>query len=442
MASCTRIENSLQAQIDGELGDAERVILEQHVAECPRCAQLLRDHQWLSALLFESFSVDRLTHPIRQAVLDRLPEMEVPPPEIEDLNWRAKHPNKWTRRMAHVVPVAAVVILVFLTIVLRFSYPEDPSQPDPGIYPPERPAVGVVTQRHGEPTRIAVEETRRMPAALTTLARPGDRFETGAGTQMMLSLAGPTLVKLNENTRLKVSDARRLTVESGTIWLDVAHDGSLFKVLTPAGMVTVFGTIFSVKVDGDRMTVTVESGHVQVESGEHLYQLHDNQQVMVSASEAPVGPREVNASEVHRWADAIQPDQTAQAFFEEVVGESVNSEELPGRIAFVIDTLQDGHTSEVDAIRIYWDTKNLPANGASYDVTVSDGSGHVLRQARLTADLIRSRKDGYFDVILDEPIRQVRTLVVRLIPDLKSGLEEIDSFEVKARTRVEQLNLQ
>ncbi len=440
MASCTRIENSLQTRIDGELGDAERVILEQHIAECPHCAQLLRDHQWLSALLFEAFSVDRLTHPIRQAVLERLPEMEVPPPEIEDLNWRAKHPNKWSHRMAHVVPVAAVAILVFLTIILRFSYPDDPSYFN--VYRPERPAVGVVTQLHGEPMRIALEETRRMPTALTTLARPGDRFETTAGTQMMLSLAGPTLVKLDENTRLKVSDARRLSVESGTIWLDVAHDGSLFKVLTPAGMVTVFGTVFSVRVDGDRMTVTVESGHVQVESGEHLYQLHDNQQVMVSPSEAPAGPHEVDASEVHRWAAAIQPDQTAQAFFEEIVDESANSEELPGRIAFVIDTLQDGRTSEVDAIRIYWDTNNLPENGASYDVTVSDGSGRLLRQARLTADLIRNRKDGYFDVILDEPIRRVRTLVVRLIPDLKSGLEEIDSFEVKARTRAEQLKLQ
>ena len=62
MASCTQVENLLQAYIDGELGHSDRVILEQHVADCPACAALLRRHQRACAHLFEAFGEERLTH--------------------------------------------------------------------------------------------------------------------------------------------------------------------------------------------------------------------------------------------------------------------------------------------------------------------------------------------------------------------------------------------
>ncbi len=440
MASCTRIEQCLQAQIDGELGDSERVILEQHVAECARCAQMLRERQWQTALLFEALSADRLTHSIRQKVLDHLPEMEVPGQEIDDLNWRAKHPNKWTNRLANVAPVAAAAIIVFLTIVLRFYYPEQNGYSN--LYRAERPAVGVVTQVKGEPTRIALDETRRMDAAIAALARPGDCFETAEGTQMMLSLAGPTVVKLDENTRVKVSDARRLSVDRGTIWLDVAQNGTLFKVTTPAGLVTVFGTVFSVQVVEDRTTVTVESGHVQVESGEYLYQLHDNQQVVVSLSREHIGPLEVEAKALHQWADSIQSDPAGADAFARIIDEQDQSKELQGRIAFVIDTTQDGRPREVDAIRLYWDTEELPASGVSYDVSITDGFGNVLRQEHLDASLFLERQDGYYDVVLEDPIRDVRTLVVRLIPDQTGDGEEVNIFDVRARTRAEAVVIQ
>lgn len=435
MASCTRIEKCLQAQIDGELGDSERVILEQHIAECPHCAGLLREQQWLTALVFEALSPDRLNHAIRQDVLDRLPEMEVPNQEIDALNWRAKHPHKWRNRIAHLTPAVAAVVLVFLTIVLRFSYPENTTYRD--IYRVEREAIGVVTQVVGEPTRIALEETRRMRATLAALARSGDRFETAEGTQMMLSLRGPTVLKLDENTRVKVTDSRQVSVDYGTIWLDVAQDGSLFKVITPAGLVTVFGTVFSVQVKDGRTTVTVERGHVQVESGEYLYQLRRNQQVVVSLTEAPIGPLKVDAKAIHKWADAIRADGDSQDAFTRLVQNMEETAELPGRINFVIYTVEEGRPREIDAIRVSWEKMNLPRSGGSYELTISDAAGNIFHAEHLSAELFQERRDRFYDVLLDEPIRNVPMLLVRLVSDGTSPDDEVESFEVKARTSIE-----
>lgn len=437
MASCTRIENSLQAYIDGELGDSDRVILEEHVAECAACAAQLRTHQRTSAMLFEAFSTDRLEHSLCQRILNNLPEIEIPEAdlEIEEVNWRAKHPDTWTNRLAHLVPVAAVAILIFLTVVLRFSYPEH--KPYTDIFRAERQAVGVVTYAPADVVRIPAEATQRQTTRATAMVRPGDRFETRPGTGMMLSLAGPTVVKLDGNTRLKVSDARRISVEEGTIWVDVAHDGSLFKVITPAGLVTVFGTAFSVRVAGNQTTITVERGNVQVESGEHLYRLMKDQQVVVSSLRQPTGPVQVEAAEIDAWANGMIADPKAEALFVEAVQSKVATSELTGRLAFVIDTMQKGQPRQVDAIRIYWQPGTGDVAHNSYEVTISDGSGRLLHEAHLDGAIFTDPNVEFYEIALEEPIRDVRTLVVRLIPDQTTDGFETDSFEVKAQAKVE-----
>ena len=114
MASCTQIDGLLQGYIDGELGASERVILEQHVSECATCAALLRRHQRSSAALFEAYSGDRLTRDLSAQVLEHLPELESSRENVEDLNWRAKHPGYFHGRMRQIVPAAAAVLLVVL----------------------------------------------------------------------------------------------------------------------------------------------------------------------------------------------------------------------------------------------------------------------------------------------------------------------------------------
>ena len=95
MASCTQIDNLLQAYIDGELGASERVILEQHLSDCAACAGLLRRQQRSSAALFEAYSAGRLTRDLSNQVLNHLPELESDREDVENINWRAKHPGRF-----------------------------------------------------------------------------------------------------------------------------------------------------------------------------------------------------------------------------------------------------------------------------------------------------------------------------------------------------------
>ncbi|MCC6488352.1 MAG: zf-HC2 domain-containing protein, partial [Candidatus Hydrogenedentes bacterium] len=143
MASCTKIASGLQAYLDKELGHSERLILEEHVAQCPECAAALRDLHTASAMLFEALAPDRLTRSLRQEVLEQLPVMDKAIEDIDAINWRAKHPHSWTERTARLVPAAAIVLLVVLTIILRFSYPEGTWTAAVG--PEKSETVGIVT---------------------------------------------------------------------------------------------------------------------------------------------------------------------------------------------------------------------------------------------------------------------------------------------------------
>ena len=431
MASCAKIEKGLQAYLDKELGHSERLILEEHISQCPACAEALRAHHTTSAILFEALAPERLTHSLRQGVLEQLPEMDQPRDDIDAINWRAKHPHSWMERMARMVPAASVIILVILTIILRYSYPE--GSWSTAVAPASSEAVGTVTFLSGSSTRTPIEGTRRQPVELRGTVRAGDLFETSGESSLMVSLKGPSALKVGDDTRLKVNDNRRMALDLGRIWVDVAKDGSLFKVVTPAGLITVLGTAFSVVVTDDLTTVTVERGEVQVESGEHLFRLTVNQQVRVFTDGRAEGPFIVEAEKLHAWAYAIDPAPQTEEVFAEAERTLENVTELPGREAFVIEAVRDGRSLQVDVIRIAWANEPGADSYSSYEVTVSDGRGELLHSSRLNGALFSEPGVSSYDVVLKTPIRNKRTLYVRLIPDHATGDRALSGLEVKAR---------
>ncbi|MBX7258779.1 MAG: FecR domain-containing protein [Candidatus Hydrogenedentes bacterium] len=423
MASCTRIENSLQAYIDGELGDSDRVILEQHVAECRACAENLRRQQRANAVVFEAFALDRLRTSLRARVLENLPEMESVQEDIESVNWRAKHPGPWYTRTAQFVPAAALAVLVIVAFVLQHYWPSSSTSTE---------KIGLVSFTHGIIKRSEENATARNAVNLNDYVQCNDRFETGAQASMMLSITGPTHLKAAGDSSFKVVDSRRIQLENGTIWVDVGHDGSLFKVTTPGGVITVFGTIFSVQVKNAITTVTVERGLVQVENGTNFCRLEGGQQVTIS-TQGLSAPIEVDAAAIHAWAKPISPDADSEALFEDAVLPKSEATELPGRVAFFVDTSQNGKSWDVTAIRVYWQPDQIATGHCGYDVYVSSGNGTPIFKAFIDGSVFADKRSSSYEIpVPNGPIRGVMSLIVRLVPNRVSGDIVNNTLDVKA----------
>src|SRR6202030_1776060 len=104
-----------------------------------------------------------------------------------------------------------------------------------------------------------------------TLSPPStvDTFDTGIGGHRIVPLEDGSRIELNTATNLRtlISKKRRdVWLDRGEAFFDVAHiEGSTFVVHAGPRLVTVVGTQFSVRRDGDQVTVAVIKGRVRVE---------------------------------------------------------------------------------------------------------------------------------------------------------------------------------
>ncbi|MDZ4860770.1 MAG: FecR domain-containing protein [Candidatus Hydrogenedentes bacterium] len=424
MVSCTQIENSLQAYIDGEVGASERAIFEQHVDECPICKDSLRAQQRANAMLFSAYSGERLTHSLRYRIVAHLPEIEsvrIHDSVVDLINERAKHPISLWGRVGRLMPVAAIAILLFVTLVLRYSLPETPE-------PLVAMSIGVVTAASGVTVHAPKDAPSGEPAGLSEFVLRGDQLETRSGSGIMLSLTGPTSLKIGENSRVRVEDARSVMLDYGRIWLDVGRDGRLFKIHTPRGQVTVFGTVFSVSHINNETQVTVERGEVQVTEGDEFRQVEGGQQVVAKSAGELTEPALVNSRQEHSWARRIMPDSEAEKLFSRRLQSRSPSGELPSRQVYMVSP----YTQEVTAIRLYWQPDQFLTGHCSYDLYVSGDNDLPIFHRRIEGSQFSNPGVSSLEIVPDKPIVGMETLEIRLVPDYKSGRIEIDDVQVKA----------
>lgn len=130
------------------------------------------------------------------------------------------------------------------------------------------------------PSGVARRTVWRMAASVVVLAGAGwlvatsgllDRpasYRTALGQSTSLALADGTRLTLNTNSRLRSrveSKHRTVWLDQGEAYFEVAHDaGRPFIVEAGARRITVLGTKFSVRRDGDQVQVVVAEGRVQV----------------------------------------------------------------------------------------------------------------------------------------------------------------------------------
>jgi transmembrane sensor len=96
-----------------------------------------------------------------------------------------------------------------------------------------------------------------------------DTFDTGIGGHRIVPLVDGSRIELNTATILRTvisKNHRDVWLDRGEAFFQVAHiEGSAFVVHAGPRRITVVGTEFSVRRDGDKVTVAVVKGRVRVE---------------------------------------------------------------------------------------------------------------------------------------------------------------------------------
>ncbi len=126
---------------------------------------------------------------------------------------------------------------------------------------------------------------RPAPQALKPLA-VGEEIQTATGQRRRVGLPDGSLLLVNEQTTVKITAARRLTVSNGAIQVEVAPAAEKsekeFVVKTPHREVTAVGTSFAVQVTRAGTGVLVARGTVKV--SEVANALHAGQQLPIGTN--------------------------------------------------------------------------------------------------------------------------------------------------------------
>ncbi|MGN5374434.1 FecR family protein [Sphingomonas hankookensis] len=116
---------------------------------------------------------------------------------------------------------------------------------------------------------LAIGGTAWRQGMLSPPAEPAIAYHTPVGGYRVVALDDGSRVEMNTATRLRAAPrggTREVWLDSGEAFFDIAHrDDRRFVVHAGPRTVTVLGTRFSVRRDGDRVTVAVVSGRVRID---------------------------------------------------------------------------------------------------------------------------------------------------------------------------------
>lgn len=421
MASCKQIEIMLQAWIDNELGHAERVILQQHLAECKACTALLHRYQQTSAFLFECFNEHRLRRNLRNSILENLPDMN--PLRIAVHDHKSQSNVVKAHWVARYVPAVAVVVLVLLGALLYNAWPVPPGAPGP--------AVGLVTLVSGEVESISGSDPDEQVFQSPVVC--GQHFQTGDNSRLIVTLRGPTHVKVNANTLMGVADDRQIRVDSGEVCLDVARDTRTFSVETPSGVVKVLGTIFAVSVSPEKTVVTLKSGRVQLDNGAASMELAPGEQAEMSRNSDAIHAVRVDAGQVMAWADSLNPDLAAYQLFASEI-QMRPPEEMPAEQVFVINTASNNRRRAITSFFLTWEPAAQVAGGhCSYDMHVYNDAMQELFQHRIDGAVFEDASQPSYEVKVPQaPIADVNVIHIKLTPNFSTGDRRISFSKITA----------
>jgi len=370
--------------------------------------------------LFETFRPFHLRESLCPAVMAHLPEMEAPRSGRRDSSYQVTpHPERGRSRVWALVPALVPLLRLVWGLAIAYSWPP--------LVPQSGRAIGKVTYLEGTAHRAYAGSTVRESANLKESVYEGQRFSTSSTAQMMLALAGPTYLKMDSSTRIKVQNERAISLESGAVWLHVGTDGRYFQVATPNGDVTVFGTQFEVRVDMDKTIVTVADGEVQVENDKAFTVLRADRQVEVSLGQSHLHANTVNAEEVLAWTRTIQADTDAdKAFWAEI---NPVAGVIPAEQVFAVRTMGKA----VSSIVLEWQEMGVGEGHCSYTVYVSDDKMEPIYRGVIDGAVFDSSTDRRFEFPIDSALVQNMDVIhIKVVPNMREGGRESSFTSVSA----------
>lgn len=136
-----------------------------------------------------------------------------------------------------------------------------------------------------------------------------ETYTTAAGERRQVMLPDGSVINLNTATTLTVrfyDDVRHVNLETGEAVFSVAHNKALpFIVEAGLGQVRVTGTLFRVRRDVHQLSVTVESGSVEVSRGnwrnKERYALTAGAGALVSETAITPLPAGIDVAALSAW---------------------------------------------------------------------------------------------------------------------------------------------
>lgn len=153
--------------------------------------------------------------------------------------------------------------------------------------------VTIPSRRRKERAGIALVALVTILGAMQWVASREETFTTALGEQQQIVLADGTTVDMNTTTVLRVAMSgftRKVTLEQGEALFNVAHSALRpFEVHAGSGTLRDIGTSFNVVREGEKTTVAVLEGEVQVSldnaDSVAAVTLHGGEQLAYSAHE-------------------------------------------------------------------------------------------------------------------------------------------------------------
>ena len=237
----------ISAQLDREIQPAQRAALDAHLRTCASCQATLNAFRLQDEELRRTFAERRqAVGAVAERVTAQLPAAG---PSVKMVT-----PRRRGRRLAWSLAAAASVAGIAL---LSFHLLKRPAPaPTPSPSPDQASLI---------PDHLTARPRPAAPPAEPLAV--GQMLQTRSGERRRTTLLDGTVLYLNQNTTVKLDAERRLTLDRGEVYAEVAPrpDGNApFIIKAPQCEVTALGTKLAIRAENDRTGVLVTQGQVSV----------------------------------------------------------------------------------------------------------------------------------------------------------------------------------